>query len=107
MQWPTGSLSGEKDGTLNLAFLDSFVQLLQQWQQVASNGTDKTALEFGDCTKSRHAKQWWEQPIPLVSHFPPNSLANPIPPNQVHFGSDLVLIALVGLPRFCIGVVAS
>jgi hypothetical protein len=74
--------------------------LLRDWQLSASNGSDQMPLEFGDCTKSRHSKQWWEQPVPLVSWTMNVHLIVIYPMFycfQVHFASDLVLIALVGL----------
>ncbi|KAF7635172.1 Acyl_transf_3 domain-containing protein [Meloidogyne graminicola] len=59
------------------------LKLLIEWQKLANpykNYSINSSIEFGDCTKSRHEKQWWEQSIPLL-----------------HFGSDLILIAIVGI----------
>lgn len=46
---------------------------------MASGDHDNQTLDYEDCTSSRHVKQWYEQPIPLL-----------------HFGSDIVLVVLVG-----------
>uniref|UniRef100_A0A914N1Z9 Acyltransferase 3 domain-containing protein n=1 Tax=Meloidogyne incognita TaxID=6306 RepID=A0A914N1Z9_MELIC len=59
------------------------MELLIEWQKIANpykEINNNSFVEFGDCTKSRHEKQWWEQSIPLV-----------------HFGSDLFLVAIVGI----------
>ncbi|KAL7073057.1 hypothetical protein ACQ4LE_008160 [Meloidogyne hapla] len=59
------------------------MELLIEWQKVANpykEINNNSSLEFGDCTKSRHEKQWWEQSTPLI-----------------HFGSDLLLVAIVGI----------
>jgi hypothetical protein len=39
---------------------------------------DHLALDYGDCTKSRHTLQWYQQPLPLV-----------------HFSSDILMVALL------------
>nr|CAD2182807.1 unnamed protein product [Meloidogyne enterolobii] len=59
------------------------MELLIEWQKIANpykEINNNSFVEFGDCTKSRHEKQWWEQSIPLV-----------------HFGSDIFLVAIVGI----------
>ncbi|KAL3097359.1 hypothetical protein niasHS_003807 [Heterodera schachtii] len=70
------------------------MELLRKWWQnletqnngQSINGTnallraDDGLLRFGDCTKSRHSLQWWEQPVPLLQ-----------------FAFDMVLIGLISM----------
>uniref|UniRef100_A0A183BMS4 Acyl_transf_3 domain-containing protein n=1 Tax=Globodera pallida TaxID=36090 RepID=A0A183BMS4_GLOPA len=68
------------------------MELLKEWQHnvhidnVKNNGSralldaDDRRLLFGDCTKSRHTRQWWEQPVPLLQ-----------------FAFDMVLVGLISV----------
>ncbi|CAD5213208.1 unnamed protein product [Bursaphelenchus okinawaensis] len=54
--------------------------LLKEWQSAASKRQDNLTLDYEDCTKSRHALQWYQQITPLLQ-----------------FSSDIFLYMLVGL----------
>uniref|UniRef100_A0A915DY07 Acyltransferase 3 domain-containing protein n=1 Tax=Ditylenchus dipsaci TaxID=166011 RepID=A0A915DY07_9BILA len=55
-------------------------KLVKEWQAVASKDKDHQALDYEDCTQSRHVRQWYEMFVPLT-----------------HFASDIMLVIIVGI----------
>uniref|UniRef100_A0AC34EZC4 Acyltransferase 3 domain-containing protein n=1 Tax=Panagrolaimus sp. ES5 TaxID=591445 RepID=A0AC34EZC4_9BILA len=55
-------------------------ELLKHWQNISSGNKDHQELPYEGCVNSRHAKQWYEQLIPMLD-----------------FGFDMFLYLIVGL----------
>ena len=54
---------------VKVSVLSSFkvvFKLLKEWRKMTKPSEDDLPMDFTDCTRSRHAKQWFEQLVPVA-----------------------------------------